>query len=333
MSRRNSADSRLEGRITGRANVSQLVAFVDTQDPNSRSTIQRHTAHHTNARRRDARLRSLRTSRPRLEWQRRPSTDTEVASLASSQDSTASTAPPSAPTLRKNVSAPGSISTEVTKGEDTNFESTILLSLPTRPSADSPLLSDRLVEDYLLHLCPFADKGNVQRVIKYIEDGDSCSKTLLFAVMLLSINLSSTENRGRAEDEETQQLYGKGTRLLRERLTDPEAASSDENMQAVLLLIAYAADTGSDSEVPIHLEALSRMVKERGGLEAIAPNMNPVLMMQITAVPRSRHYHLTLGCRSECLHKLRFLPGTDNFSTELYESASANIKISWRTNS
>lgn len=59
-------------RPRGRA-ARPLITFVDSQDPNSRSAIQRHTAFHSNQQRRDARLQSLRnTSRPRLlEWQRR----------------------------------------------------------------------------------------------------------------------------------------------------------------------------------------------------------------------------------------------------------------------
>lgn len=68
----------------------QLITFVDSQDPNSRSTIQRHTAHHSNAQRRDARLQSLRsTNRPRiLRWSRRQSADVlPVTSPASSHSS------------------------------------------------------------------------------------------------------------------------------------------------------------------------------------------------------------------------------------------------------
>jgi hypothetical protein len=67
-----------------------LITFVDSQDPNSRSAIQRHTAFHSNAQRRDARLQSLRnTSRPRLlEWQRR--SDSEGLPIVTSQTSSTS---------------------------------------------------------------------------------------------------------------------------------------------------------------------------------------------------------------------------------------------------
>lgn len=114
-SRRNSSSSRSEGQSQRAAAGRQLITFVDSQDPNSRSAIQRHTAHHSNAQRRDARLRSLRSNRPRLlEWQRRPSAETDALSVTSPHSSTSSTSVSPAPGLRAPLSAPGSISTDLT---------------------------------------------------------------------------------------------------------------------------------------------------------------------------------------------------------------------------
>lgn len=144
--RRSSATPRLEGQPSRRDNPAQLITFVDSQDPNSRSAIQRHTAHHSNAQRRDARLRSLRSNRPRLlEWQRRLSTDTDLTSNTSPQDSTASNSPSPAPSLRVNSSAPGSISTEVTRVNTVASRVTPPVQEADQPT-DEPLLMDELTQ-------------------------------------------------------------------------------------------------------------------------------------------------------------------------------------------
>lgn len=82
----------------------QLITFVNSQDQNSRSVIQRHTAHHSNAQRRDARLRSLRSNRPRLlQWQRRPSSEAEALVITSPPSSTSSASASPAPALTPNL--------------------------------------------------------------------------------------------------------------------------------------------------------------------------------------------------------------------------------------
>ena len=86
-----------------RTHPCQNITFVDSQDPNRRSAIQRHTAVHSNAQRRDARLQTLRgRSRPRfLEWQRR---DDSIGPLNSPPSSTSSTSKSSiSPVLGANV--------------------------------------------------------------------------------------------------------------------------------------------------------------------------------------------------------------------------------------
>lgn len=74
---------------TGGTRPPNVIEFVNSQDPNVRSAIQRHTAYHSAAQRRDARSRLLgRSSQSRyLEWGRRPSrgdADTTTTSSASS---------------------------------------------------------------------------------------------------------------------------------------------------------------------------------------------------------------------------------------------------------
>jgi hypothetical protein len=61
--------------------------FVDSQDPNTRSQIQRHTAHHAAQQRREAARQRLlsETSTSRLfEWQRRPDADNASPTTSSS---------------------------------------------------------------------------------------------------------------------------------------------------------------------------------------------------------------------------------------------------------
>ena len=83
-----------------------------------------------------------------------------------------------------------------------------------------------------------------------------------------------------------QQYFGTGINILWNRLRDPRNASSDVNIQAVLLLVVFAYDFGPPGEVEIHAGALRTMVSERGGIEAISNN--PVLKQQLNALETSR---------------------------------------------
>jgi hypothetical protein len=71
------------------------IEFVDSQAPNVRSAIQRHTAYHSAAQRREARSRRLRqATQPRyLEWSRRQPPDREVAEQSTSSRSSVSISP------------------------------------------------------------------------------------------------------------------------------------------------------------------------------------------------------------------------------------------------
>lgn len=148
-------------------------------------------------------------------------------------------------------------------------------------------------------------------MLRRIQGADTASRSLLLAYTIAAKGQraegpQSEENRNKAH-----KYYGQGTRLLRDRLTMPETASSDENIQAVLLLIAYASDAGSFEEVSIHTSALSRMLKQRGGLETLQAEVDPTLMLQLRAVSSSRVRHLTFDCSTSCTYELRFPSGIE----------------------
>lgn len=111
-----------------------------------------------------------------------------------------------------------------------------------------------------------------------------------------------------AEDQVAAQRHlGRGTNILWNRLRMQGHASSDANIQAVLLLVAYTSDFGQTDEYQIHAEALRTMVDQRGGLDVFGHN--PALQQQLWAIERSRTYHLTLECDSTCPDPLRFPDG------------------------
>jgi hypothetical protein len=79
---------------------SNIIEFVDSQDPNLRSAIQRHTAYHSAAQRRETRSRLLRRSSQAryLEWTRRSRLNTEMTTSSTSSTSSVSISPaPSMP--------------------------------------------------------------------------------------------------------------------------------------------------------------------------------------------------------------------------------------------
>ena len=61
--------------------------------------------------------------------------------------------------------------------------------------------------------------------------------------------------------------------------------ASDENIQAVLFLLAYETRYGSRQEAATHLNGLCGMIQERGGLRAFefhAPLSHQLLWVQLT---------------------------------------------------
>lgn len=145
-----SGSSRSEGQSQRPPTTRQLITFVDSQDPNSRSAIQRHTAHHSNAQRRNARLQSLRSTRPRLlEWQRRPNAEPDSLAVTSPHSSTSSTSQSPVLGLHTTLSAPGSLSTELANASISSPERMTPPSqsgAPGGPVIEVPVLDDGMVE-------------------------------------------------------------------------------------------------------------------------------------------------------------------------------------------
>lgn len=118
---------------------------------------------------------------------------------------------------------------------------------------------------------------------------------------------------------DAQTHFGRGTNLLWNRLRAADHASSDSNIQAVLLLLAYTADFGQGNEVHLHARALQTMIEQRGGVEAMGHN--PTLQHQLRVLERSRQLHLTLDCEPSCPSALRF---PDGLRSSLYADLAMN---------
>ena len=140
--------------------------------------------------------------------------------------------------------------------------------------------------------------------INYMRLDEACTQILLAYCQSLRATLQQTEGVEEPDQQAAQQYLARGTNLLRNRLRDSNTASSDANIQAVLLLVCYTSDFGSGSEVNIHADALRTMVAERGGIEALSGNA--VLHHQLLAADTARRYHLTLDCQANCQKDLRF---------------------------
>ena len=144
---------RSEGQASGSSGTRPLITFVDSQDPDSRSAIQRHTAHHSNAQRRDARLRSLRSDRPRLlKWQRRLSAETDNFSFTSPQTSASSASVSPIPGLQAVLPSPANISVNLNDSSHPDVE----LSAAPPPSSVSeqhPVVDTSVVPDDIFESC------------------------------------------------------------------------------------------------------------------------------------------------------------------------------------
>lgn len=122
-----------------------VVEFVDSQDPNVRSTIQRHTAYHSAAQRRETRSRLLqRASQTRyFEWGRRaPRQDTETSTSSATSSHSISPVP----------SLPDRL--ELSSVSSNNLESD--LSQSRAASRNDSLVAQEQVtpDDSVLQFCP-----------------------------------------------------------------------------------------------------------------------------------------------------------------------------------
>jgi hypothetical protein len=308
-----------------------IIEFVDSQDPNVKSAIQRHTAYHSAAQRREARLQSLRQGGQSryLEWGRRHGTSS--APVASSEDSASSSSYSLVPDARLQSSGssrtnllaantpearPQTLSRE-TSGESTAstltpVEETVLqfcrfylrvqhqLSSDDRASIEA-LRSLILSADSLELTTTGVDRLSREHpeppyeiIIAFMRTDEACTQLLLAYCYQLRAKLAASESTEESDGRAAQQHLGRGTNLLWNRLRDPDTASSDANIQAVLLLVSYTFDFGPRDEVELHADALRTMVQQRGGLDAL--ESNAALHRQLTAADSARRYHLTLDC-------------------------------------
>ena len=144
--------------------------------------------------------------------------------------------------------------------------------------------------------------------IAFIRLNEACTQLLLAYAHALRNRLQEPPSATSPDHQAAQRYLLRGTSLLRNRLRDSQTASSDANIQAVLLLVSYTADFGSPAQVDIHADGLRTMTQQRGGLEALGATGNAVLHRQLVEMDTARRYHLTLGCQYDCSRELRF-PG------------------------
>ncbi|KAJ9605100.1 hypothetical protein H2200_010490 [Cladophialophora chaetospira] len=274
---------------------SNIIEFVDSQDPNVRSAIQRHTAYHSAAQRREARSRLLRRSSQTryLDWTRRPRTDTDIATSSASSASSVSISP--APTSVERSEQP-TRATSAERGGGLNTDQAGAEATAETTSFQAGISRD----DEVLNFHQF------ESTVAYMMENDTSRYLLLaYAYAMRRSRLGADEN---SQDQVNAQTnFGRGTNILWNRLRMPGHASSDANVQAVLLLLAYTADFGQADEVRLHADALRTMVDQRGGVAAFATN--PALLHQLLGIEESRRFHLTLNCEIDCPDPLRFPNG------------------------
>ena len=155
------------------------------------------------------------------------------------------------------------------------------------------------------------DPQTLEAVIAFIRLDEVSTQLLLAYADTLRARLQETPSSTHQDQQSAQIYLTRGTSLLRNRLRDSTTASSDANIQAVLLLVTYSADFGSSTEVDIHADALRTMVQQRGGLEALSASGtgSALLHRQLVEMDSARRYHLTLACQEDCCRELRFPDG------------------------
>lgn len=326
-SSRDSSQGSISRRDSGPSNV---IEFVDSQDPNVKSAIQRHTAYHSAAQRREARLRSLRRgSQSRfLEWSRRPvsAPPNEPSASSSSTSSSATARVPHAHVgsmqpldalevgRRLQSSAPVASaphSRSMSPQIPLSGSEEAIVSSCKSPSVDSPSEvchpSTVLTGTDLRNLCgATTNQGLYDSVVTYMRTDDASTQLLLAYCYAMSAQHHYSGETATQHRERAHQYFGRGTNILWNRLRDPDHASSDANIQAVLLLVAYTSDFGQPNEVEIHADALRTMVSQRGQVGVIS---NPTLCGQLESIQSSRKFHLTLEFDHECDAPQRFPHG------------------------
>ena len=322
-----------------------IIAFVDSQDPNVKSAIQRHTAYHSAAQRREARMQSLRrgTQSRYLDWGRRQGSESVQPR---SPESSSSSPYLQSSAIQGSDTVPGSLSTSSASlfpraqplPQSRRSSGSSSPTPPTLTSAEDAILQfcrlyllsqHRLVasnQDSIIHLrevlrttdpnLTSADltsnpeqQAAYEATISFMRTDEACTNLLLAHSHSLRARIQDSESNAETDRQAAQTYLARGTNVLRNRLRDSDSrgASSDPNIQAVLLLVSYSADFGQPGETDIHSDALRTMVQQRGGLEGLAGNV--VLHRQLVAADTARRYHLTLSCTADCCRELRFPNG------------------------
>jgi hypothetical protein len=154
----------------------------------------------------------------------------------------------------------------------------------------------------------YQSKDTLESSKAFMLENDTSRHLLLAYAYAYAIKRTHPTADGNSQNQvDARTNLGRGTSILRNRLQMAGHASSDANVQAVLLLVAYAADFSQADEVRLHADALRTMVDQRGGIDAFTDN--PSLQHQLSVIGRSRRFHLTLDCESDCPDMLRFPDG------------------------
>lgn len=147
-------NSRREARRSSSTRPPNVVEFVDSQDPNVRSAIQRHTAYHSAAQRRDARSRLLRRSSQSryLEWGRRPPRLESERTTSSTSSATSSLSISPAPSASERPELPSRSSSNQT---DQESDVSVTQSTSVGAGEDTPLTPSPAIspDDAVLHFC------------------------------------------------------------------------------------------------------------------------------------------------------------------------------------
>ncbi|OAP62218.1 hypothetical protein AYL99_04421 [Fonsecaea erecta] len=299
-----------ESRESSSRRSSNIIEFVDSQNPNVRSAIQRHTAYHSAAQRREARSRLLRRSSQTryFEWTRRPRGDADVATSSASSASSVSISPaPSIPGRPEHPSRTTSDEQETVSSS--GGEAAADSALEPLPSTSQIAVSadDAVLEFFKATFCDHYQSTDVLETAFAFMLENEASRHLLIGYAYAMRRSRAIAEDGSQDQLEAERNVGRGTNILWNRLQMPSHASSDANVQAVLLLVAYTADFGDASEVRLHADALRTMIEQRGGVDVFTHN--PALQHQIWAIEVSRRFHLTLDCESTCPDPLRFADG------------------------
>jgi len=133
---------------------------------------------------------------------------------------------------------------------------------------------------------------------------DKASRHLLIAYAYAMRNMMEARSESKQDRDGNMDNFRKGTHILSDRLRDSKNASSDANVQAVLLLLVYASDFGDANEAQLHINALRIMIQQRGGISSFGHN--PALQQQLVELEFSKPFQLTFGCGASRKSERRF---------------------------